>query len=266
MNQEQETPQPENQKISLKTLVSGAFILVCFSIIIYTILKVNPQGILEFLTFIAKPLKLFSPILKKALNIFLLLLVKTTETLWIPILLYVLTNIIIKNPLLKILNYVTLVCLFGIFLSHIKFNPIQFNFNSLQNFINFDGSYFIFWLNAYFFILLLTPRMFWKIPSVAFVFIIGVILAAIPNITPLAGFTDFGILTGFAGFLFFVLHFVAGLTQQLADYLNQNDSISIQGFLSYIAKESSDDCKDNQKEQSRNITPMNSKDAAQELE
>ncbi len=64
-------------------------------------------------------------------------------------------------------------------------------------------------------------KIFWKFCSSAFVFILAFILAVIPNFVPfLSGLTELGILTGFASFLFLVLHVVASLTQKLAVFLD----------------------------------------------
>jgi len=221
MSQEQEKPKQEHQTISIKTLLLGIFVFVCCLIIIYTFLKFNPEQLLGFFTFIAKIVKVTYPVMTEAVKVFVLLLLNTAKTLWIPILIYLIVNIFVKSSPLKMLIYITLICSLYLFFDFIGFKPIQLSFNSLKDFIKFDGSLFIFMLNSYFFILLLTPKIFWKFCSSAFVFILAFILAVIPNFVPfLSGLTELGILTGFASFLFLVLHVVASLTQKLAVFLD----------------------------------------------
>lgn len=267
MNQEQKNFKQENKKLSINTLISWIFIIICSIIIIYTIWKVNPEQILYFLNFVKKSLKLLWPVLKKAAKFFGDLLVQTGKVLWIPISIYVLINFFIKSRFLRILSYLTILCLLSLFFgSYTHFNQIQFNLNFFKNSLNFIGSSLVFSLNAYFFILLLTPKAFWKVFSLTFIFITVGILETIPNLLPLSGALDFSILTGLFSFLFLILHTVASLTQYSANYLNRKFHLPKLEFPFYSAPKSSDDCNDNQKEQLTNVTPMNSKDAAQELE
>lgn len=222
MSQEEEKSKQEHPIISMNILLSRILVFFCCLIIICTFLKLNPEQLLGFFAFSVKIAKLTYPVLKEVIKVFVILLLNTAKTLWIPILIYLTINTIVKSSPLRILIYITIICLLYLLFDSIEFKLIQFNFNSLIKFIRFDGSLFVFFFDLYFFILLTTSKIFWKFCSSAFIFILGLILAVIPNFIPfLSGLTELGILTGFASFLFLVLHVVASLTQDFAVFLDR---------------------------------------------
>ncbi|MGL4501313.1 MAG: hypothetical protein ACRCU2_19735 [Planktothrix sp.] len=274
MNQEQEKAQQENKKISLTTWIPSGFIVICSGIIIYTVWKFNPGQAREFLLFTASILhsKQFAFVSQEIIRVIRKLSSETIEAVLVPISIYLIINIFIKSRLLKVLSYTTILCLLSLlassYITHFSFNQIRLNLNFVKDLISFFGGPLTFVLNAYFFILLISPKVLWRIFSGAVIFVVGVILEIIPNVPILSQFGDISILTGLFSFLFFVLHTVAFLAQKLADFLNRKIHIPKLDFPLYSAQEqkSSADCKDNQKEQLTNLTPMNSKDAAQELE
>lgn len=85
-------------------------------------------------------------------------------------------------------------------------------------------------LDIYFFILLVTPRLVWRWISGSFVFIIGFLLAMIPNIPlPVIGGTvDFGIFSALFVFLFFFIHNLASFIKIFANILGNNFNLQAQ--------------------------------------
>jgi hypothetical protein len=262
MSQQSEKINQENEKNIIKTVISVGFVILCSLIIIYTAcFKLN--NIIFGLKFVGTKLFEISqmPNFINPVNFFIFLVINTAKTLWIPILIYALINLIVKDTRLKILSYITTICLIYLLLvDYVHLTPVQFDFtffqaffkdllallaqkdvlsavaklfdlfdwNSLKNLFKLDQRSLILVVDLYFFISLVIPTRFAKIfICVAVSWIVSLLLALMPDFPLVGGVIDWSINRS-VDFFFFLLYFVAALTQIFTVFLEKRINSLIQ--------------------------------------
>lgn len=200
-------------ELSTPSMVTLSITVVCLCIIfIATVYFFNTTygDIVQFLT--RWGIKLFEftlPLLAKVFSLVLKLVSLAMTTLWIPSIIYVGIHILVKSQWLRSLLSCTILSLIYLFI--------------LRK-LHWDLAIFGIILDVYFFILLMTPRLVWRWMSGPLVFLLGLILAMLPNIPlPVIGGTvDFGVFSSFFIFLFFFLHNLASFIKLFAVILGNN--------------------------------------------
>ncbi len=170
---------------------------------------------------------------------------------------YTLINLIVKDTRLKILSYITTICLIYLLLvDYVHLTPVQFDFtffqvffkdllalaqkdlllavaklfdwNSLKSLVKLDPRSLILVVDLYFFISLVIPTRFAKIfICVAVSWIVSLLLALMPDFPLVGEVLDWSINRS-VDLFFFLLYFVAALTQIFTVFLEKRINSLIQ--------------------------------------
>ncbi len=209
-------PNEDTAKLSWKAILKIFLVVACLLTIIYVFISFNKttQGhiLSSIATGIAKLITWLSPIWTRMGKFFIGLMVDSMIGLWIPISIYVVSNILTKNSLIRLLLFITIILVMALLLTNINLISIKWDVR-VWKIVKFDLGALVFMFNCYFLFLLMTPTALWKIFSFVFLFIVGLVLTAIPNIPIVGGALDLSIFSGVAAFLFFFLHTAASITK-----------------------------------------------------
>jgi hypothetical protein len=228
MNQDPQKSEATNLDRAAKDLEPKKFftkllITLCFLVIVYTLWKINLAAISSLGFDFLKPLM---PFLKTIANLLKYLTLSASKTLWIPISAYILLRLFFKSFSLRLLVSVTILCLIVLYAfsntnvaSIASIIPIRFNSASSRQFVSLDTSSLRLLVDLYFFVLLLTPRVFWKFSSSVLLIVVSAVLVLVPNLPFVGEIWDLTILSSAFAYLFLFVHSLASGTQAIAIFL-----------------------------------------------
>jgi hypothetical protein len=249
VNQQVDKIDRDNEEFSIQNFIIQNFILIgfvalCLLISSYTFLF-RLDTIVGLLSLVINFIQSHFSALSKMLKLFGHLAFATAKTLWIPILIYISLNLLIKDKRLKGLSYIATICLmYLVLVDYVGLTPIRLNadvfadlakkvvkgdFSSIKEVVTFNTSSLIVFFNLYFFTSLVIPTQVAKIAICIIVsWIVSLFLVLIPDlpIPFLGGAVDWSINRSL-DFFFFVLYFLAALTQMLTGILEKKINLSI---------------------------------------